>query len=78
MVGCGKVMREPPSLRRNAQAAFMNVACLVDSMHKLQSPEVQTASLNISSRIFSIARDGAKPLGQTSVQFMIVRQRNSR
>jgi hypothetical protein len=78
MVVCGKVKREPPSLRRKAQAAFMNAACLVDSMHKLQSPAVQTAFLTISSRIFSIARDGARPLGQTSVQFMIVRQRNNR
>jgi hypothetical protein len=32
----------------------------------------------IISLIFSMARDGARPLGQTSVQFMIVRQRNNR
>lgn len=35
-------------------------------------------SLTIISLIFSMARDGAKPLGQTSVQFMIERHRNSR
>lgn len=35
-------------------------------------------SLTIISLIFSMARDGARPLGQTSVQFMIERHRNSR
>ncbi len=35
-------------------------------------------SLTIISLIFSMARDGSRPLGQTSVQFMIERQRNSR
>ncbi len=35
-------------------------------------------SLTIISLIFSMARDGARSLGQTSVQFMIERHRNSR
>jgi hypothetical protein len=39
----------------------MNATCLVDSMHKLQSPAVQTAYLTICSRVFSITRDGAMP-----------------
>ena len=38
----------------------------------------QNESLTILSLICSIARDGAKPFGHTSVQFMIERQRNSR
>lgn len=33
--------------------------------------------MTIINLIFSIAREGARPLGHTSVQFMIVRQRNS-
>ena len=40
--------------------------------------QAHTPSLSIMSLIFSIARDGARPFGQTSVQFMMVRQRNSR
>ena len=40
--------------------------------------EPQIPCLAIVSRIFSIARDGASPLGHTSVQFMMVRQRKSR
>ena len=40
--------------------------------------QLQNDSLTSISRIFSMARDGARPFGQTSVQFMIVRQRNSR
>ena len=40
--------------------------------------QLQNDSLTSISRIFSMAREGARPFGQTSVQFMIVRQRNSR
>lgn len=37
----------------------------------------QSASFNIVWRMRSIAREAARPLGHTSVQFMIERQRNS-
>lgn len=38
----------------------------------------QSDSFTIASLIISMARDGSSPLGQTSVQFMIARQRNNR
>ena len=38
----------------------------------------QSEYFTINSLIFSMARDGTRFLGHTSVQFMIVRHRNSR
>ena len=42
------------------------------------SPPPWPSTFNIRSLILSMAREGDRPLGQTSVQFMIVRHRNSR
>jgi hypothetical protein len=42
------------------------------------SPTSQSESLTIINLIFSIAREGLRPRGQTSVQFMIERHRNNR
>jgi len=42
------------------------------------SPPSSPCTFNIVSLILSMAREGDRPFGQTSVQFMIVRQRNSR
>jgi hypothetical protein len=42
------------------------------------SPPSSPSIFSILSLIRSMAREGDRPLGQTSVQFMIVRQRNSR
>ena len=44
--------------------------------HIAAKRRLQSDSLTILSRICSIAREGARPLGHTSVQFMMVRQRN--
>ena len=41
-------------------------------------PPSSPSTFNIFSLILSMARDGDSPFGQTSVQFMIVRQRNRR
>jgi hypothetical protein len=42
------------------------------------SPPSPPCTFNIVSLILSMAREGDRPFGHTSVQFMIVRQRNSR
>src|SRR5574337_98444 len=46
--------------------------------HRVVDPVAQPARYTIISLILLIASDGFRPFGHTSVQFMMVRQRNSR
>ena len=65
-----------------APATILSIAAsssrLVSSTAWPATRTAQADCLTIISLIFSIAREGASPLGQTPVQFIIVRQRHNR